>query len=121
MPSPEVSGLKQKAVLWAADGYDSHGEYKVDAAAEIDVRWEDKRTEPPEPGSGKVAVVAIVTVAQDVAVGSIMWLGRLKDVADPPVDLCQVVDVEKIPSLKARHYLRVLSLTKYSNELPELA
>jgi len=121
MPSPEVSGLKQEAVLWAANGLDSHGEYKVDAAAKISVRWEDKKTEPPSPASGKVAIVAIVTVAQDVAVGSILWLGRLRDVADPPVGLCQVVDAEKIPDLKNRHPLRLLSLSKYSNELPELA
>lgn len=121
MPAIEASNRHQKAVLWAANGFDDYGEPKVDAAEEIDVRWEEARREVLNEEGNTVAVDATVVVNQEIAMGSIMWLGELDDVADPPVNLKQVVLYSKIPDVKARHFRRVVSLIRYSNELPVLA
>ena len=111
----------QKAVLWTFAGYDGHGEVKVSAAAEIDVRWEEGNNEMRGPDGHNVAVDATVVVGQEIDVGSILWLGAIADVATPPVSLKQVVAKKSTPDDKGRHYRRALGLMKYSNELPTLA
>ena len=121
MPHQETTSRHQKAVLWAANGTDDNGDVEVDAAVEIDVRWEEKRTETLDPAGNTIAADATVVVNQDIAVGSIMWPGELEDVADPPVDLWQVIDFNKIPDVKGRAQRRTVMLMRHSNELPELA
>lgn len=111
----------QKAVLWTFAGYDGHGEVKVNAAAEIDVRWEERRSETLDADGNSIAVDATVVLGQEVAVGSILWLGALADVATPPVNLKQVVVCNSVPDVKAREFRRTVGLAKYSNELPTLA
>ena len=117
----ETSSLKQKALLWAANGVDNYGDVKVDAAIEIDVRWEDRREETVDANGKTIAVDATVYVDRVIPVLSIMWLGTLRTVADPPVNLNQVLVSGSIPDVKGRHYRRWVKLMRYSNELPALA
>lgn len=119
--SQETTSRHQKAVLWAANGFDDYGEPKVDAAVEIDVRWEEKLQEAVDPNGNTVAVDAVAVVNQDIVVGSIMWLGKKDDLATPPVDLKQVMAFNKIPDVKGRVFRRTVDLVRYSNELPGLA
>ena len=121
MPSQETTSRHQKAVYWEANGFDDNGEPKVDAAVELDVRWEERKTETLDPRGNTIAADATVIVDQDIVVGSIVWPGALEDVADPPVDLWTVIDFSKIPDIKGRAYRRFALLMRYSNELPELA
>lgn len=121
MPHQETTSRHQKAVLWAASGFDDNGKVKVAAAVEINVRREEKRTETLDPTGNTIAADATVVVNQDIVVGSIMWLGELEDVADPPVNLWAVIDFNKIPDIKGRAYRRTVMLMRHSNELPELA
>lgn len=111
----------QKAVLWTFAGYDGHGDVKVNAAAEIDVRWEERRRETLDANGNSIAIDATVVLGQEIAVGSILWLGALADVATPPVNLKQVVVYNSTPDVKAREFRRTVGLVKYSNELPTLA
>lgn len=111
----------QKAVLWTFAGYDGHAEVKVNAAAEIDVRWEEGRRQVLDADGNNIAIDAMVVVGREIAVDSIMWLGALADVATPPVNLMQVVTKKSIPDVKAREFRRTVGLVKYSNELPTLA
>lgn len=119
MPAIEINDLHQKAVLWAATGYDDYGEPTIGSATgtEIDVRWIDEQSEVSDPKGGTIASIATVIVDQDIAVGSVMWLGELANYVASAVKM-QVVDAQKIPDVKGRVFRRVLRLTKLSKELP---
>ena len=123
MPSLETDCRLQKAVLWEAsttEYEDTGATRKVAAAVEIDVRWEDTHREGMDPDGNVVAIVSEVVVAQDIVVGSIMWLGSKADLEDPPVGLHKVMGFVKVPDIKGRNYRRVVSLMRYSNSLPTL-
>lgn len=121
MPSLEVSSRHQKAVLWAASSHDDYGNPLVDAAAEITVRWVEKRTEGVGPNGEAIAIDATVVVDQEIAVGSIMWLGAKDDLPDTPTNLKQVVAYNQTPDIKGREFYRTVSLIRYSDTLPTLA
>ncbi len=112
---------RQKATLWTKNGDDDYGGAKVNAKVEIKVRWEEKRSEAVDKDGNTIAIDATVVVDQEIAVGSIMWLGALADVADPPVNLKEVVVYNETPDLKSRGIpRRTVGLVKYSNQLPSL-
>ena len=120
MPAIERSDRKQRSVLWAATGFDDYGEHKVNDPVEIKVRWEEKRRESVDNDGNTIAVDATVVVGREIAVGSIMWLGKKADLAVPPVNLKEVVGYGAIPDVKTRNIRRTVLLVRYSNELPTL-
>lgn len=117
----ETSHLKQKAVLWAATGVDSYSEVKVSAAVEVPVRWETGQKEAIDPQGSTIALESTVYVDRVVAVGSILWLGKLVDVPGTPTNLRQVVIFKAVPDVKGRKFRYSVGVIKYSNELPALA
>ena len=122
MPPPESAHRNQKAVLWAADGFDDYGVPKVDAAVEIDVRWDPNQSEAVDPQGNTIAVDATVVVGQDIAIGSRMWLGTLEDynaLATAP-QFMEVSRFDKTPNIKGRVFNRIVSLVNSSKELPTL-
>jgi hypothetical protein len=120
MPSIEIVGLSQKAVLWALSSYDKRGEPTVITAAEIDVRWEwSKRVVMSKDGT-PIALSAEVMVDRVIAPGSIMWLGELTAVPSPPTNLHEVVGYDETPDIKNREYQRNVSLTKWRDVLPTI-
>lgn len=122
MPALETDCRFQKAVLWAANGVDNNGQVKVDAAVELDVRWETgKSATAASDLSGTIAFEEVAVVDRVIPVNSIMWLGSIDDIADPPVNLRKVVEYGEIPDIKGREVRRVVGLNKDSNELPTLA
>lgn len=108
-------------MLWTFARYDGHGEVKINAKVEINVRWEERRREVLDANGNSIAIDATVVVGQEIAVGSVMWLGAVADVADPPVNLKQVIVYNSIPDDKGREFRQTVGLVKYSNELPTLA
>lgn len=121
MPNPESTHRKQKAVLRAASGFDDYGEAKVTAAVEIDVRWENRRDEVLDANGNTIGVDATVVVNQDIAIGSIMWLGLLKNFSAPFTNLMEVVTFNKVPDIKGRKFRRVVNLIRYSDQIPATA
>ena len=121
MPSIESSGRKQKAVYWALSSRDRYGDVTVSAAVEVSVRWEDREVDVLNAQGEKIKAEAVVTVGQDMAIGGLLWLGELADIATPPVDLKQIVSFDKIPDVKGREFRRVAYVARYSDTLPELA
>ncbi len=121
MPPLETDGRLQKAVLWAANDTDRYGELKVDAAIQIDIRWETGQKEAVDPQGNTIAFESTVIVDRVIPVGSILWLGEKNDLPNPPTNLRHVVDYSEIPDVKGRNFRRVVSLMKHSNELPALA
>lgn len=120
MPVMETGNLTQKAVLWAANGFDSYGEPKVDAGVEISVRWEDGRGEVTDAKGNAIAYDATVTVDRRITVGSIMWLGKLADYASTETKL-RVVSFSEVPDVKGQNKWREVLLARLSDELPDLA
>jgi hypothetical protein len=122
MPTPETDYLFQKAVLWSATAgeIDDDNDQMVAAADEIDVRWENVDKQSIDPQGNVVAISASVVADQEIPIGSIMWLGKLKDIADPPVDLMEVITSKSIPDIKGRETRRTYGLARFSNTLPTL-
>jgi len=117
----ETDSLNQKAVLWTSNGYDDYGEAKVDAAIEIDTRWELTQTESLNANGDTILLSATVVVDRDIPIGSAMWLGKLVDVASTPVGLRTVLTFSSVPDIHAIEYRRTVGLGKLSDELPTLA
>jgi len=123
MPALESSGRKQKAVLWAANGLDGYGQYKVDSPVEIVVRWEESKSEVQSGNSDTIAVDAEATVDQVMAVGSLLYLGdevtyNAAIAAGTSVYRYRVVAFDSIPDAKGRHFDRRALLAKESTSLP---
>lgn len=114
----ETSELNQRAVLWAASGTDNYGEHTVNAATEIAARWESGLAEAVGAQGAVIASSGTVVVDREIAVGSILWKGKLCDVPTPKTNLHQVIDYQETPDVKARNYRRVVTLARYSDELP---
>jgi hypothetical protein len=118
MPPIETFHRHQAAVLWAANGTDTNGEPRVDSPVEIQVRWQNRRLESRGPETTSVSHDAVAVVAQDVVVGSIMWLGELADLPSPTSNLFRVVEFQSVPDLKNVFTRRLVLLSKHGNSLP---
>ena len=121
MPPLETDCRNDKAVYWAANGFDKFGKEKVDAAVSIDVRFEIKKEKALDAQGNVIMIDANAVVDREIAVGSRMWMGNIDDIADPPVDLWEVRTNSNVPDIKGRNRRRVVGLTRDSNELPTLA
>ena len=104
----------QKAVLWAATGYDEYSDIEVSAGVEIDVRWEWGKRDGLDAQGNTITIEATVVVDRKIAVGSKMWLGKLA-AYETGETVLYVVNYDEIPDLKGRKYRRVVSLSRHSN------
>ena len=121
MPSVESASRNQSAVLWAKSSLDNFGKPTVDSPLEIYVRWEEKLKESIDSQANAIAVDATVWVAQEITVGSIMWLGTLAEWnASEKTNLKQVVGYRSIPNIKGRLFEQTVTVQKYSDSLPSL-
>lgn len=120
MPAIETANRKQKAVLWAASGHDDYGEPKVNSAVELSVRWTEGREETTDAQGEVVSYDATVRVDREIAVGSVLWKGKLADVPSPTSDLFRVVARKTVPDLKGRDFERIVFLKRLSESLPTL-
>lgn len=116
----ETTELNEYAVLWALSSYDNNGEATVSAGVELKVRWTDAESQSATARGTPIAADATAVVDCDIALDSIMRLGRLSAVPTPPTDLYEVVSMRKTPDLKARTYRRIVSLRRYKDALPTI-
>ena len=112
----------QKALYWAASGFDSAGEVTIDAHVEIKVRWEDVQDEIIDDRGNHILVDAVVVVDREIPVGSILWKGGEDDIEgtgdEPTSDFRTVVRYSKIPDLRDTVSRQLVYLARHSNELP---
>ena len=109
--------LNQKAVHWPRSGYNSYGEDKHGDPAEIDCHWDYRQVEVLDANGNNQATDAVVTVGSDVAVGDLLWLGRLRDVSGTET-LLEVVGFDKNVNIKGRQYGRTVYLKRLASEVP---
>lgn len=118
MPSIETADLKQNAVLWMADltGYaDDAGNARITTPIDIRVRWEASK------GEGEKRKARVV-VDREITKGSILWLGKMIDLPNPPTkpsDLMQVIAYSTIPDVNNRQQRKLVDLVLLGSQLPE--
>lgn len=126
MPAFETMDLQQRAVLWEKTGQDEHNEPTVASPVEIPVRWHWKRRQVAGPNGLPIAVDVTVVVNQDVADGSLLWLGTLDDLPGtgtpyvPTSDVVQVLTRDWVPDIKARNVRRVLMCSRFNDSAPNV-
>jgi len=124
MPPLETMDLIHRALLWTPGGFDAHGAELRNDPVEISCRWEESSNEVQRPDSSNVAVAVQVKVDMDIAEGSTMWQGTLKQwnavqplgADDPP--LMAVTALKRTPSLCGRFTERWVTLAKRHDALP---
>lgn len=116
--------LNDRAVLWAASSVvNQYGQYIVSPTpVELKVRWVAKQSSMLDHQGNTVAVDATAIVDQDVTLGSIMWLGGLRDLPTPtnvPTSGLMVVKMfNKTGDLKNRNFRRKVGLMRSNDVLP---
>ena len=124
MPAPEVSFLRQKAVLWNVTGYDTYGQPTVTGSPiEINTRWLINRREVMDAKGNTITLEGTAVVDRKVDDGSIMWFGTLKDWLNignfaANNELMQVWQYKETPDVKGRVSRRTVELMKFKNVLP---
>lgn len=121
MPSLEVKDCKQRAVLWAFSGYGDDGQHRFTTPVEIRVRWTDKQSQVVDKDGNNVALDATVVVLQDVAIGSLMWKGKLTDWysvgSSPPGTGLMIVKItDGATDIKNRATRRTVGLQRYKDK-----
>ena len=120
--SHETNDLKQTATLWACSGIDRDGEPTVSAGADISVRWVVKVVESMDPKGRPVKYDATVAAGQEIAMNSIMWLGKVADFdGDNVSDLFIVKDRSRTPDVKGKNIRWEYALQRHSDTLPTIA
>lgn len=121
MPHIETDKRKQKAVYYAAGTeYTDTGVLKVVAGAELSVRWEERQSEALDGEGQAIRLDATVVVSQDIAIGSLMWLGALKTLPTTVTDLFKVITFNSTPNIKNTRTRRTVGLQRYSDKLPPI-
>lgn len=115
----ESTSRRQDATLWAAGTEStSIGRKKVLANIAVKVRWEDREQDALDASGETIRVDALAVVDRDVAIGSLMWLGKRANWTAATGDLKEVVTFSKVPNLKGTRFRRVVGLIRYSEDLP---
>jgi len=123
MPPIETSDRHQYAVLWSPAGHTRTGDKKINTGVELSVRWEDEISGNRPKKSDEEQYDALIVVAEDIEIGSIVWEGELTDlpVSIPTVtSLYEVINFKKVTDVKGRNIRRVCHLKKWSNTLPTI-
>lgn len=118
MPALEVHDCHQDAVLWVRTGQNRYGRPITANPVGVKVRWIWTKKEVTDSTGNTVAIDAVAVVKQSIAIGSLMWLGKLADLPTPPVDVMQVISAPETSDIKNRFVRRTVNLARYSDSLP---
>lgn len=114
MPAVEAVARHQYAVLWARTGYDDYGQHSVISPIEIRVRWQFGKSGFKDPNRNNIDYDATAVVDKSIAVGSLMFLGRLITYTNASTKY-QVVDYKETPDLKGRQIHRLVLLKRLND------
>ena len=119
MPTLETMDRRQKAQLWPFHSRDGHGQVKVSARVEKDVRWVDGKTESVDAQGNPIALDATVVLGEEIAIDGIMWKGTLAQYnAASSHTFYRVVEVNVTPDIKNRNTRWEARLVRHSDTLP---
>lgn len=109
---------RQNVVLWAIAGKDNFSAPKVSSPIALKVRWIDKQMETLDADNNVVRSDVMVKADREIAIGSIMWKGKLADVASRTTSLYQVIQSRVIPNIKNRETRYTVFLIRFGETLP---
>lgn len=118
MPAIERANRHQYIVLWEAAGsvINEYGRRSVYEPEELRVRWELVNRQGMNALNEIVAIDGVVFCVPDIAVGSLVWLGKMADLPSPVTNLLEVVGFENTPDIKGRIFQKD-ALLKRRNDL----
>lgn len=120
MPPIEQHGLYQKATYWEFLRTDKYGKPVVKLPVEIDCRYTEGETDKNTTKDGSVSVTSSLQTAMELTVKSIVRVGDMGSIPDPPDKLLTVVSVRRGTDVKGRSVKHSSNLSKYSDSLPEI-
>lgn len=118
MPPLEITDLRQDAVLWDFNGQDRHGRPILENPVALKVRWVLNDAQVVDPFGNTIQSSGTVILSVDVKNMSLMWLGKLADLPNPPTNLHQVIKANTTPDIKNRNIRFDYFLMRYSDKLP---
>lgn len=123
MPPLETTGRFQTAVLWELKSHDSHGRPTVYDPVEIKVEWNARTSRNRSNQTSSQGVEATVVVDRKIALGSVMWLGKLVDWKGVRPDsdseeVMQVVEYHRTPDIRGREVRQTVELTRFREAWP---
>ena len=122
MPEQEVAFLFDDIVLWLSAGTDRDNEEQVLTSYHINGRW-DPDVHQMRDATGKLVntdVAVIVEEKEEITIGSIMWLGLVQDLPNPPTNLFKVIAICETRDIRARSPETQIGLVRYKNTLPNI-
>lgn len=104
--------LKQKCVYWHPAGKNEYSDLVWDAPIELKCRWEEGADEVLTIEGREINPDHLVYVESDVVVGGLLLFGSLSDLVGntPPESAKRIVKFTKLPTLKAKKFLRTAYL-----------
>ena len=124
MPPLESTDLWQTAVLWSKVDYDEYGQPSLGDPVNISVRWVYEQSVVQDRQGNNISLDATVLVAQDIPLGSKMWLGNVTDwqqqtgTTSPIVtgdnQIMEVKTISKVKDIKGRFIRRTVGLMRYN-------
>ena len=112
-----IKFLKQRCVFWGNPTPDGYGGFQFSDPIEIPCRWADSIQVVSDGKGNDVVCKSVVMVDRDLEELGMIWLGTLDDLdsaeEDDPVSIegaYQIKRFDKIPTIKAKSWLRVAYL-----------
>lgn len=130
MPPLETMDRNQHAVYWARQTYngrpksDKHGKPLVSAPVDVMVQWDDSYTQSRDAKGNKVEADGTLFGNQNVAIGSVFWLGTVATLnaamltPESVLNLLEVVYVNTTPDLKGRVQSYEYGVKKFTDQIP---
>lgn len=112
---------RQDVVYWAKSSKSKFNEPTVSSGVALKVRWIDKQEESLDANNQVIKTDVTVKVDRSIAIGSIFWKGKLRDLPSPVSDttnLYQVVTSREVPNIKNRSTRYTVGLIRYSDTMP---
>lgn len=124
MPALATKHRYQTALHWARTGPLVNGEpVRLAPPEEIKVRWNQTRREVRSPENNTIALDAQVVTGEQLAEGSLVWLGSEDDWQGAGItagfDVHQVETTKRVPSLKNRFISYEHGLKRFRDYLPD--
>ena len=117
MPDLETFDLVDDAVLWPFAARSNDGEVTVSGPVPIKVRWRQRQSEAMNAQGHTIMLDASVAVGRDVAIDSLMFLGKIQDYndADGKSDKLIVKTFSKTPDVNGQKFRRRCGLMRHNS------
>ncbi len=117
MPSQESDWLFQPAVLWAATDFDSDGRQKVTSTpVQIYVKFNQGKSRQASATNDNKQLAGEAVVDRQIAVGSLVRIGKLEELPTPLTELMVVVGYNEVSDIKQQERFRSVTLNRYQGQ-----